>query len=420
MNGVRSVALGRLSRSVGTVFIGNLVARSLGVLFPIVVAHNLNQADFATTYFLISSGFFVAEFVTASYPTAMIQKLAAAEDDSSRGRWIVGGALGGIPMLALAVPTGAVVATAGSAPPLLMGMVLVGLSIDIYFFGILSGLQRFGLLVVYRIAANLAQIRLLLGLIALGVRSITAAIALYSFVYVLPIVAIEALHAPVRTALRGAQRPTRSDLAQLTRFAIPSLAAGLAYGGILGLDVIMVRLLEPAALPAYSVARTLALPMMLVPLAVGVVVLPGAAARGPADQTRLLVRAWGATAILSLTAVGVYLVFGPRLVDMLFPSSFHDAIEPLRALAPALGVLGLYTVLSQWSLGVGRPVAPAVSLSCGAFCGLVAHLLLTNQHGAVGAAVALGIGAAVALVLLGTATLTFHMHQAPQPGLPRL
>lgn len=407
----RAVTLGHLSRSVGTVFMGNVVARGLGFLFPLVVAHNLNVQDFATTYFLINSGFFVAELVTASYPTAMIRRVAA-EDVSSRGTWILGAGLGGIPMLALAVATGAVVASVGSAPPLLMSMVLLGLSIDIYFFGVLSGLQRFGLLAAYRVAANLTQILLLVGLLALGVRSLTVVIAVYSFVYVLPIMAIEALYAPLRTTLRGARKPTRSEIAQLTRFAIPSLAAGLAYGGVLGLDVMMVRLLDPAALPAYSAARTLALPMMLVPLAIGVVVLPSAAARAPAEQTRLLLRALLATAVLSVAAVGAYLTLGSRLVDALFPSSFQDAIDPLRALSPALGLFGIYTVLSQWSLGVGRPVAPAVSLSCGASCGLVAHLLLTGRHGAVGAALALGIGAAVALLLLGAATLTTNARRA--------
>ncbi len=60
----------------------------------------------------------------------------------------------------------------------------------------------------------------------------------------------------------------------------------------------------------------------------------------------------------------------------------------------------MYSVLSQWTLGTGRPWAAAVSLGIGALVTLAAHATLTASMGAVGAGWSIGLGVVVALVLL--------------------
>jgi O-antigen/teichoic acid export membrane protein len=389
-----------LWRSAAIVFTGNTIARALGFAFPVVLAHLLGRDEFALAYFFINGGFFVAEFVTASYATAMIRHIASEDSPSRQGTWLVAAMAGGIPMLFLAIIAGEAVSAVTGATPLLMTVMVIGLSIDIYYFGALSGLQKFGTLVGYRAAANLAQLALLAVIAALGAANVPAVVTLYAFIYLVPIVVIEVLRRPVWAVLRTAHRPTRSDFSALTRFAAPALVAGLAYGGVLGLDVVLVRLLAAGELATYGAARALALPMTMIPLALGVVLLPRVASTPEGERWPLLVRAVVVTSALSLVAGLGYLVFGELAVDAVFPASYHGAVGPLHALVPAMGLLGIYIVLSQWCLGAGFPTLPAWSLSLGALSACAADLLLVPRHGAAGAGIGMAIGLIAAIGLL--------------------
>ena len=390
-----------LWRSALVVFAGNSVARALGFVFPVLLAHLLRRDDFALAYFFINGGFFVAELVTASFATAMIRHIAAEQDRSRQGRWLVAAIVRGLPMVCLAAIVGETVSLVAGAPPLLMTAMVVGLSIDIYYFGALSGLQRFGTLVGYRIAANLAQLVLLAVLAIAGVASVPTVVTLYALVYVIPIVAIESVKGPVLAALKAARRPTEGDVDTLTRFAMASLVAGLAYGGVLGLDVVLVRVLAPSDLASYGAARALTMPMTMIPLALGVVLLPRVAATPEAERRQLLLRAVRTTALLTLAVGAGYLVLGGLAVAILFPASYADAVGTLRALVPALGLLGIYGVLSQWCLGAGFPRWPATSLTAGAVIGAGADFVLIPLFGGRGAALGMTVGLCAAIALLG-------------------
>lgn len=389
-----------LWKSAAIVFAGNTVARALGFAFPVVLAHLLNRDDFALAYFFINGGFFVAEFVTASYATAVIRHIASETEPTRQGTWLMAALVRGAPMLFLAAIVGESVSAVAGAPPLLMTVMVIGLSIDIYYFGALSGLQKFGTLVGYRTAANLAQLVLLAVLAYLAVDSVPTVVTLYALVYLVPIVVIETLRGPVRSVLKTAHRPTRADFSALTRFAVPALVAGLAYGGVLGLDVVLVRLLATDELATYGAARALALPMTMIPLALGVVLLPRVATTPEGERWRLLVRTVALTSVLSLIAGLGYLVLGGFAVDTAFPASYHGATEALHALVPALGLLGIYVVLSQWCLGAGFPKLPAWSLTLGALSASGADMVLIPRYGAVGAGIGMSIGLIVAIGLL--------------------
>ena len=180
---------------------------------------------------------------------------------------------------------------------------IVGLTIDAYYFSALRGLGRFSLLVGYRIGANLAQILALIVAWWLGVASVPLAVGIYALTYLIPIALIEVRPGPVRAILGGVARPRRSLMGPLTRFAIPALVSGTAYAAILGLDVYWVRILAPDHLADYSAARALAMPMSLVPFAIGVVLLPRVAATDTARRWRLLRQAMLATTAAATLAV---------------------------------------------------------------------------------------------------------------------
>lgn len=395
--------LGAAGQATVVVFVGNVIARGLGFLFPLVLARVTAREDFALVYFYVNTGFFVGELVLAGYPTALTRYLAAP-GSVARGTWVVAALAGGGPLLLGSFAAAWLFAGNADASPGLLALVVVGLSVDAYYFAVLRGLGRFGLLVGYRIAANLAQIALLVVAASAGLATVELAVAIYAVVYLLPILVIESWRAPLRSLLTGFGE-LRVPIGVLTRFAIPALISGTAYAAIQGLDVYFVRALVPDGLADYAGARALAMPMSLVPFAVGVVLLPRVAAADPAHRTGLLTRSLAVVIGLDALAVLGYVVLGPLVTSIVYPTSFTGIPAILPWLAVAMGATGTYSILSQWWMGIGRPVPPAIALTIGALAAVGAHLIFDQRFGSVGAAWAMGAGAAVALAVLGLTTV---------------
>ncbi len=396
---------GSLFANASTVFIGNLVARALGFLFPLLLAHLTGRGEFALVYFFINTGFSVGELVLTGFPTATTRQIAVDRADPQRGRWVTAGILGGLPLLGLSIIGGELLALSGDAPPILMSVMVVGLTVDAYYFGVLRGLERFRLLIGYRISANLVQI-VGLGVLAwAGAVTVTNAVILYAGVYLIPMVVIELRKGPLLSLVRTAGPVSRGAMRAIVAFAIPALVSGTAYGVVFGFDVFFVRIFSPGSLADYGAARTLAQPMLMVPYAVGIVLMPRTAALSDRERLRFLARSLLVTVLSVSALVGAYLWLGPFAVKAFLPASYARALGPLRWLAPSLGLLGVYSVLSQWWLGSGRPGAPALSLGGGALVTLIAHATVTRTLGAMGAGISIGVGAAFAIAVLGGLTL---------------
>jgi O-antigen/teichoic acid export membrane protein len=248
-----------------------------------------------------------------------------------------------------------------------------------------------------------------------GTASLGIVVVIYGLVYLIPIAIIELTAGPARHAIAGRFRPTRAQLRTLTAFAVPSLISGTAYGAILGFDVYFVNQFAPEAVADYAAARSLAVPMLLVPFALAVVLLPRAAAAPRAAQGRLLGRALAITALASAAGWAGYIVLGEFLIGHVFPAAYARATEPLVTLVPAIALLGTYSVLSQWTLGIGRPWTAAICLSAGALVTLVGHATVTASLGSVGAGIAIALGAGTALVLIGIST--WRWLHTPRPVL---
>jgi O-antigen/teichoic acid export membrane protein len=390
--------------SAGLVFVGNLASRALGFLFPVVVARATNEDGFAQVYFCISTGWFVSELVLTSFPTALARTVAADEPDT-HGGWVTSALAGGIPLLIASLVAGVGFAEAAHEPPLSLSFVVIGLTFDAYYYSFLRGLGRFGLLVLYRIGANLLQIVLLLVFVLADMRNPTGIIALYSFVYLIPIAVIEGRGGPLFGLLRHAPPPVRSRVVSLARFAIPSMISGTAYAGILGLDVFFVRVFARDAFADYGAARVLAIAMTYFPFAVATVLLPRVAAASMGQRFSLLRRAVVASTAITVIGALAYAIIGPFVLEVAFPPSYGGAEATLKILPGAIGLLGIYLLLNDWWLGLGRPWVPAGALTFGALVGSGAQTILTPAYGAVGASFSVAIGTLSAFVLLGSATL---------------
>ena len=331
----------------------------------------------------------------------MTRAIASEPSDDRRGSWVASAAVGGVPLLVAACVLAAILAVGGSAPAILVILVVIGLTIDAYYFALLRGLRRFSWLAIYRVSANLAQILLLLVAAAAGFASLGLVVAIYAFVYVVPMIVIELYDQPIANALTGRFAVDRERLRSLTAFAIPALVSGVAYGAIFGFDVFFVRVFAAAELADYAAARALAVPMFLVPYALAIVLMPRAAAASRAEQRGILGRALVIGIVASAAGWLGYVLLGAQLVDVVFPPEYAAARSSLTTLIPGIALLGVYSVVSQWTLGIGRPYVAATSLSAGAVTTILAHLVLTASIGSVGAGLAIALGAIVALTIIG-------------------
>jgi len=120
---------------------------------------------------------------------------------------------------------------------------------------------------------------------------------------------------------------------------------------------------------------------------------------------RMLRTAFLLTLAALVAASLCYLALARPLIHLLFPASYEKATDLLVVLAPALGLVGLYSVLSQWWMGTGRSLVPAACITSGAVLAAVAETLLTPRLGAGGAAASIAAGALAAIGLLGVLTL---------------
>jgi O-antigen/teichoic acid export membrane protein len=407
----RAVARGSLLSTAAFVFAGNVVARALGFAFPLVVARVLDRSEFAAVYFFITTGFSASQLVLTGYPTAMGRYVAAESMAAAKGAWVRSAALAGIPVLIVSLGVGETLSYATDSRPLLMSVVVIGVSIDAYYFAALRGLERYGLLVVYRVGANLAQLILVVVAFAVGLASVESMVIIYALVYLVPIAVIESREGALRSVLANARRAAGRRISALTRFAIPSLVSGTSWGVIFGLDVFFVGLLAREALADYAAARALAVPIIFVPLAIDVVLLPRVAASNVADRWRLLRQALVVSIAAAIAAALAYVFVGDLLIEIAYPPSYEGAGDFFIVLTPALGLLGIYSVVSEWWMGSGRPLSPAIGLSAGAVCSIAAHLVLTRQYGGMGAGGAMLIGAGIALAVLGAQTLRLRARE---------
>lgn len=380
---------------------GTMFARAIGFLFPVLLTHWESRPAFGLIYFFIGAGFLVAEFSTATFPVAMITLAARERDDMAVGGWFVAAALGSIPAVLVAVGCGECLSYLAGAPAGLMSLVVVGLSIDGFYFSALTALEEYRMTIVYRCLANAAQLILLAVAVVAGIASVGVVLAIYALIYLVPIAAIELSRGPVR-ALCGRWKYASADrIRKLTAFAVPSLAAGLSYGVIFGGDVFLVRLLAPQDSATYGAARALAVPLIIAPTAIGTVVQPETAGAPPEEQWAMLRRVVGAGIGIAVIGSLVYAVLAGPLVSLFYGHGYEQAASQLRLVAAALAVLGVHTLLQYWCLGAGLPRLPAISLGFGASIAAALGFFIVPTLGGAGAAIAIAVGmTAAASVLL--------------------
>jgi O-antigen/teichoic acid export membrane protein len=209
------------------------------------------------------------------------------------------------------------------------------------------------------------------------------------------IVRLSRVYRPVLRGLRGA-------FYSLTSYGVRSYGADLLGQLVAGqLDrVLVVGLLDPAAMGLYVVAVSVARTLDVFPSAVAFIVLPKAASR-PVEEVVALV-GWGvrASTSVALLAAAVLAILGPWALTLIYGQEFLGAVPVFRLLLAQVVLGGATWVLAQAFMASDKP--GTVSVMQGIGVGLTVPLLvvLVPRYGLVGAGLAMLISTAIRFVFM--------------------
>ncbi len=151
-------------------------------------------------------------------------------------------------------------------------------------------------------------------------------------------------------------------------------------------QLVIVLLLQPAAVGAYAVALSFSRILGVAQGAVSTVLFPSVAAREPASVVEMVARAMRVTAVVNIVGAMTIGLAAPSLLLLLYGTRFAAAIVPFLILLAEAIVSSAARTLAQAFSGTGRPSAVTGIELAGVATSLLAMLLLMPAHGLVGAA----------------------------------
>lgn len=189
-----------------------------------------------------------------------------------------------------------------------------------------------------------------------------------------------------RPTLWGLRTASRSLVSYGVRSYGTDLLGWVAAGQIDRL--LVVGLLNPAALGLYVVAISLARTLDVFPAAVAQVVLPKTVDRPVAEVVALVGRSVRVSTSLALLTASVLMLLGPWALGLLYGREFVSAVPVFRLFLAEVVLSGAVWVLAQAFMASNRPGAVSIVQAVGV--GLTVPLLfvLVPRYGLVGAGLA--------------------------------
>ena len=227
------------------------------------------------------------------------------------------------------------------------------------------------------------------------------------------IVRLSRVYRPMLRGFRGA-------FSSLTSYGVRSYGADMLGQLVAGqLDrVLVVGLLDPAAMGLYVVAVGVARTLDVFPSAVAFIVLPKAASRPVEEVVALVGRGVRVSISAALLAAAVLAILGPWALKLIYGQEFLGAVPVFRLLLAQAVLGGATWVLAQAFMASDRP--GTVSVMQGIGVGLTVPLLmvLVPRYGLVGAGLAMLISTATRFVFV-LANFPITLGVRPPGFMPR-
>jgi O-antigen/teichoic acid export membrane protein len=181
-------------------------------------------------------------------------------------------------------------------------------------------------------------------------------------------------------------RPSGALLSEELRFGGRAIVGTVAERLQFRADAFIINaVVGVRATGVYSVTSGLAETLWYVPNALGTVMF-SRAVDPKADAGRIAAVLTRTTIAVALVTAIPAFVLGPRLVRIVYGSTFADAGVALRLILPGIVAYSVVAVLSRYIIGRGRPGIGTVILVIGLALNIVANLVLVPRFGINGAA----------------------------------
>lgn len=398
----------------GVVFIAgsNLIGRAFGFLYPVVLARIISPEELGIVNYSIAIAFLMGKVVYTGFPQALTRYLAV-DDESEKNVYVINTMIATAFILIASLLVGGTILRISGKPYIDISIVLIGLTIDYFYFGLLRGFFRDVRLSIYRVLANIIQILLILIAYWLGFTSPRIMLIIYGFVYLIPMAAIEIIRPmPIRLNLINLSIPI---LKKLSFFAVPVILSSIAFGIFSTIDTILLQDKQGyATVGYYGAAKSLTNIFMIVPFGVTTVLMPKVASL----TEHRMIRQYLKTSFLICGAISIgfliiCLPFAKPILALVFKPEYAVMTTEFQLMSVAMALYSLSSVVLQTFTGYGNLTVPIIILT---FAGLLDGLfcwILIPGYGARGAALGFCFASAILFVAyLFLAWYTFRQKAA--------
>jgi O-antigen/teichoic acid export membrane protein len=396
----------RLASMIGSVLSGQLVARGLGMVFLIVAARTLSTTRFGLFRYALDAG--AMGMVLMQAPVTALARSVAAHRDTGEGRrqlWA------SVQLIAASAAITAVTIAAVShwlaVPAIWIIAISIGTGIFETVYALAKAVESSRYLAIAYITMNAGQlVAALTYALIVPVPQIGPFVAMFALssvaaaAYVLPplMAKLPKREAAPRTLHSRAE--SRRNLRELVAFCLPLVAAQLGYMVWAGFDTLfVVHQIGGEVAGRFGVAKTLSAVIILFPAAANAVLLP-IASRGSSEEARNALK-WmllGGAAMLVL-GVALSVALGPWIVTTLFAHRYAAAAVLLPGLVLGMATFSLYSFLTTYAMGRGRPGIYTWSVAIGVIVEVILAFPMVSHFGALGASYCGFVGGAAALVI---------------------
>ena len=259
--------------------------------------------------------------------------------------------------------------------------------------------EEFGM---YNVARYLSPLLTLLALVSLALsRELTSYSA--ALAYLLPgapvtiwmVIRLWRIYRPV-------WRDLGSDFKRLTSYGLRSYGLDLLGSQVAGqLDrVLVVGLLNPAAMGLYVVASSLAQMLGVVVAAVAEVLFPKASGRAAEEVIALVARGARVSITVTLLAAVGLVLLGPWVLNLLYGQDFLSAVPVFRILLLESVLGGAAWVLAQAFMALDKPGTVSLMQGIGRGLSVPLLLVLVPRYGLEGAGLAVLVSTVIKLVFV--------------------
>jgi O-antigen/teichoic acid export membrane protein len=410
-----------LLRASAIVLAGDSLARFLGFLFAVAAARLLTPAGYGQIAYALAVSAIVS-VLTLNAPYGLSRFLARQQGNARTiaiysTNWLTVIAAMMAVSLTLLVPV-ALISGLGGAMLFALAANLLGTAVLQTYRESQKAVSRFWATSTFWALANLLELIVILLVSAIGWRSPALFLTIYGLSSVWALVIMQPL-APAGLAFKRALVNRRQVMA-IWRFSAPLILQGVFYTIWVGADVILLQHFRHAGLGSYATAKTLALILIVPPMAISTALAPRMARLETHQVRGYLLYVVGLTAAVTVPIGAVMAVFGMPIISAVFGSRYAIAGTILPVLALAQVLYGLYLVLAgSWAWGLGRPQIDPIATGAAMIATLASGLLLVPVAGLMGAALAYAAGAATQfLVIAGFTVWTIYTGATPRlaPG----